>query len=425
MSISREERLRKSIEPALYKCLTIPQARRRQRRTVRTIRTRGHASVVFIVSSLPMWRAQGLYALLHADARFDVHLALYPFSSYGEAQKRQAMAELSAHCADNGLDFVDLSGEEHPGEALRRRLHPDILFYPQPYNHLYANDLDARNFPESLVCYIPYSIRTSAGEWVYRSWLNETAWRLFYASDIHRREAAEVLYNKGSNIRVTGDLLMDTLTAPAGKDVWKPQDTPKKRIIWAPHFSIVDAGMLHRDSFSWLSECMPRIAARYRDCVQFAFKPHPRLLTELYAHPDWGKEKADAYYRAWETGANTQLVTGSYVDLFKTSDAMIHDSASFTVEYHFTGKPVLFTTRDLDASLKGQNALGQAGILAHYPGRSEQDIVSFIDFVVLSGNDPKKEERAAFVASCFRPSGKGSVAQTIYQEILNGLGFNG
>ena len=424
MGASVEERLRNSLEPLLYRCLTIPQARRRQRRTVRTVRTRGHASVVFIVSSLPMWRAQGLAALLRADARFDVRLALYPFAAFDAAQKEKAMAELAAWCGGNGVDYIDLSREEHPGAALRRQFHPDILFYPQPYNGLYLNDLDARFFPDSLVCYIPYSIRTSAGEWVYRNHLNETAWRLYYPTELHRKEASAVLYNRGSNIRVTGDLIMDTLAAPAANDCWKPQDTPKKRVIWAPHFSIADTGQLHRDSFSWLSACMPRIAEQYRDRVQFAFKPHPRLLSELYAHPDWGKEKADAYYRAWEEGANTQLVTGSYVDLFKTSDAMIHDSASFTVEYHFTGKPVLFTTRDLDAAMKGQNALGQAGILAHYVGKSEQDIVSFIDDVVLTGNDPRKEARASFVASYFRPTEHASVAETVYQDILTGLGFD-
>ena len=425
MGASLEDRLRKCMEPALYKCRIIPRARKAQRRNVQAIRAHGHATVVFIISSLSMWRAQKLFALLQADARFDVSLALYPFSSFQRAQKEKAVAELTAYCVENGIPFLDLSGERHPGEALKRRLHPDILFYPQPYNFLFENDLDAAFFPESLVCYIPYSIRTSSGEWVYRGRLNEIAWRLYYASDILRKEAEHYLYGKGYNIRVTGDLMMDTLTDTDAQDVWKPQDAPKKRVIWAPHFSIVDAGQLHRDSFSWLSDCMSRIAETYQDRVQFAFKPHPRLLSELYAHPAWGKEKADAYYRRWEEGPNTQLVTGSYVDLFKTSDAMVHDSGSFSVEYHFTGKPVLFTTRDLDASLANQNELGREGIRAHYIGRDEQDIVSFIEDAVLGGRDPRKAVRTAFIDTYLRPAGNGSVAENIYHDLLSGLGFNG
>ena len=62
-----EEKLRKRIEPALYKCRVIPQARKAQECAVRAIRERGHASVVFIASSLPMWRAQKLFDLLRAD----------------------------------------------------------------------------------------------------------------------------------------------------------------------------------------------------------------------------------------------------------------------------------------------------------------------------------------------------------------------
>ena len=113
------------------------------------------------------------------------------------------------------------------------------------------------------------------------------------------------------------------------------------------------------------------------------------------------------------------------MDLFKTSDAMVHDSGSFSVEYHFTGKPVLFTTRDLDASLANQNELGREGIRAHYIGRDEQDIVSFIEDAVLGGRDPRKAVRTAFIDTYLRPAGNGSVAEIIYHDLLSGLGFNG
>ena len=411
---------RQRIERCQYRWLLLPQALLRQRRTVRAIRRRGHVRVVFLVSSLPMWRCQPLCDRLAADGRFDVSVALYPFPSYSREQQDACMKELSEYFAGKDVPFVDLSAEERPGEALKWRLDPDILFYQQPYNYLYGKDLDSPAFPDCLVCYVPYSIRTSSGTWVYRTRLNETAWRLFYPSPILRDEAASILYNKGRNIRVTGDPQMDCFSFPPQKDPWKPL-AGTKRVIWAPHFSIVDEGLMHRDSFTWLSECMLRFAAQYRDRIQFVFKPHPRLLSELCAHPDWGKEKAGAYYKAWAEGPNTQLVTGEYLDLFKTSDAMIHDSGSFSVEYPFTGKPVLFTTRDLDRSLTGQNELGCAAIRAHYPGRSEADIAAFLDDVVLGGKDPMKAERAAFVDKYLRASGRHSAAEAIYQAILDGL----
>lgn len=76
--------------------------------------------------------------------------------------------------------------------------------------------------------------------------------------------------------------------------------------------------------------------------VQMAFKPHPLLKSQLYNYSSWGKEKTDEYYAAWEFLPNAQLETNEYVDLFMTSDAMIHDCGSFTIEYHHTLKPVMY-----------------------------------------------------------------------------------
>ena len=47
----------------------------------------------------------------------------------------------------------------------------------------------------------------------------------------------------------------------------------------------------------------------------------------------------------WESLSNAQLETGKYVDLFMTSDAMIHDCGSFTIEYHYTLKPVMYLVK--------------------------------------------------------------------------------
>lgn len=414
---------RQRIEPLQYRCSILPAARRSQEACLRRIREKGEASLVFLVSSLSMWRFQELFEKLRPDPRFHVYFALYPFSSFGQEQKISAMEEIRAYCQEHEISYLELSEEEHPGVVLREKLHPDVLFYQQTYNQLYHNDLDAPFQPHSLNCYIPYSIRTSAGVWAYQNYLSETAWRLFYCADLHREEARQILYNKGRNIRVTGDCILDSLSSAPQHDVWKPQEKPKKRVIWAPHFSIVDGEFLHRDSFTWVSECMLELARKYQNQIQFAFKPHPRLLSELQKHPSWGEKRARTYYECWRNGTNTQLETGPYSDLFKGSDAMIHDSASFSVEYLFTGKPVMFTTRDVAVAVQDQNELGREGILAHYPGASQADIQSFIENAVLAGKDPMKPSRQAFCEKYFPSCGKGNTAERIYREILSGLSF--
>lgn len=421
---SLEETIRQRIEPAQYRFLIIPRARAIHRRVIRRIRENGKASVVFLVSSLPMWRFQSVYDLLESDERFSLQIAIYPFPTFSSLQKEEAMSSLRAYFKERGIAVTDLSYESSPGQALRAQLSPDILFFPQTYNYLYGNDLDIRHFTDSLNCYIPYSIRTSTGKGAYRSFFNDTAWRLFYPSELHYREAKSFLYNKGTNIRITGDPIIDLIRTSPEKQVWKPQDRVKKRVIWAPHFSIIDNGIMHRDSFTWLSECMKEIASQYQDSIQIAFKPHPRLKSELYALSGWGQEKTDSYYRFWEENANTQLETGPYLDLFKESDAMIHDCGSFSVEYLLTGKPVLFTTQDVQKSIADQNELGQQAILAHYLGATRDDIQAFIEQNVLGEEDPKRDARNAIYNNYLRLPGERSAADNIYKEIITGIGFD-
>ena len=415
--------MRSRIKALFYRFYKLPHIHWKHRSCIRRIRGIGKAKVAFLLSSLPMWRAQRVYDLLASDSRFDLRLVLYPFPNYSEEQRRSSISDLRAYCDSRALRFIDLTESPAPGAALREDFNPDIIFYPQPYNYLYNNDLDSPYFIEKLISYIPYSMHTCDEPWVFQNYLCNAAWRVFLQLDEHRDEAAEVLYNSGGNVCVVGDPMADVFAEPAQKDPWKPQRIPKKRVIWAPHFSIVNGGWMCRDSFTWMSSFMSDVAEKFQDQIQFAFKPHPRLKTELEKHPEWGPVRARDYYIRWAEGSNTQLETGPYTDLFKTSDAMIHDCGSFSVEYHFTGKPVMFVSRDINAALSGQNEMGKEGIRAHYPGFGEKEILSFMEETVLVGKDPMKPLRVAFHEKYLRPPGGRSVADNIYREILAGLKF--
>ena len=153
-----------------------------------------------------------------------------------------------------------------------------------------------------------------------------------------------------------------------------------------------------------------------------AFKPHPALLTQLYQHPEWGQERTDEYYELWRTMPNTQLEAGEFVDLFMTSDAMIHDSGSFAVEYHYSRKPVMFVSKNMKPILDTQSTFGLKAYDLHYIGKDEAGIRRFIDEVVLGGNDPLLPEREQFFRDYLLPPGGKSVAQNILDDILDSLG---
>ena len=197
----------------------------------------------------------------------------------------------------------------------------------------------------------------------------------------------------------------------------------RKRIVWAPHFSIVSKSstLPPRSNFLWMAELMVTLAKEYSDRIQIAFKPHPALLTQLYQHPEWGQQRTDSYYDLWRTMENTQLETGEFIDLFMTSDAMIHDSGSFVVEYHYTKNPAMFVSKDMKPILESLTDFGKEAHYIHYIGATEADIRHFIDDVVLAGNDPMRPQREEFFRNYLLPPGGKSVAQNVVDDIVESL----
>ena len=408
-----------------FKLVKLPHIRREQRRLTGLVKERGHAKVAFIVSTLTMWRCHRLLDLLMEDKRFSPVIVLHPFCMYEPSEQEKSVETMRSFFASQSIPFLDVSKTDSPGRYLRDHFDPDIVFYPQPYFELFGNDLDSRHFDDKLLCYVPYSLNTIAEPWPFNQRFSNVAWRLFYSTEEDRECAREVTFCKGKNVRVVGNALADSFLKEDFRPVWKPQPQAKKRVIWAPHFSIAEGGYLNRNSFLKISEEMVEIAKQYKESIQFAFKPHPRLKSMLYEHQDWGKERTDHYFEWWAESDHTQLETGNYIDLFMTSDAMMHDCASFTAEYLYSRKPVLFLSEEKEKDGQALNRLGLAAFNAHYFGSDISSIKAFLDTTVLGGEDPLKEKRDSFFKEFLLPPGGRSTGEIIYQELKDALGFEG
>lgn len=407
-----------------FRLVKLPLIRNRQRSLVNAIREKGSATVVFVVSSQSMWRGQLLLQLLEEDPRFRPVVVLYPFRRYDTPEAREESVKALRRCFDGkALPYLDLSSIQDPGQYLRNHIDPDIIFYPQPYQDLFGCDLDSVYFEDKLLCYIPYSFNIIAEPWPFNQRFNNIAWRLYYSTDDDQQCARQVTLNRGRNVRVVGNSLADLFLQGSFSHNWKQSLTSKKKVIWAPHFSLTEDGYLNRNSFLSIYDDMLDIARAYQDSIQFAFKPHPHLKSTLYDLPGWGQGRTDLYYRTWAEGDNTQLETDGFIDLFMTSDAMIHDCASFTAEYLYTKNPVLFLTNDVSKIETTLNGPGKAALHSHYHGKDRKDITAFLDDVVLGGNDPLEKERELFFQHTLQPQGDSSVAETIYNDLLHSLGF--
>ena len=119
---------------------------------------------------------------------------------------------------------------------------------------------------------------------------------------------------------------------------------------------------------------------------------------------------------------NTQLETGDYLDLFCTSDALIHDCSSFLVEYLYLNKQTMSVAPNVDEVCNSSAPFGRVSLEQHYIAVTADDIKDFIRSVVIGGNDTMRERCEAFFNKELQPVVPStSVAQTIVNEIAFSL----
>lgn len=382
--------------------------------------------VVLFAMNEAMWRYQGIYELLSQEDRFDCHIVLTVANNL-KKQQCDDLQQIRRFFRSQSIEFYDYDDKQNKAFDVKKHIDPDIVFYPQPYRNIYPPEHDFNVFSDKLLCYIPYSIIVvKEADWVYDLRFHNLAWKIYLPLKWESEMAAKVAKNKGSNVVTSGYLNLGRYLNDSATDVWKVKDHRLKRLIWAPHFSVDSerCWLKGRANFLWLSQLMLEIADQYKDLLQIAFKPHPRLKTELYDHPDWGKDKTDRYYERWNTMENTQLEMGDFVDLFMTSDAMIHDSGSFTAEYLYVNKPVAFTTKDINSLMDDHSEFGRDALKQHYVVGDEEDLRSFIDNVIIGGIDPMAQQRTEFFETVLKPNVTGTTSQFIVNDIKKSLHLN-
>lgn len=393
-----------------------------QKILVYRLKHKKRVTVVFFAMSRAMWRYQNLYELMSRNSRFNVWVVILPCTTYSAKQQNDDEIQLMEFFESKGVRYL-LGKDGGDLMDLRRTLNPDILFYPQPYNGYYPKSLSYNAFYDKLLCYVPYAFWTSTDGWSYNQPLHKVAWKLFYSTQFHREEAKRYAFRKDKNVEIVGYPNADDFLFREHINVWKKQNDNKirRRLIWAPHFTINKGGPLYQSNFLWMAEIMKKVACHYMDELQIAFKPHPRLFSELCNHKDWGISRTQQYYDFWQSMPNTQYENGDFVDLFMTSDAMIHDSSSFCVEYLYSGNPVLYIALDYERQYEEKNTLGRLALSNHYIGRNESDIWDFIKDKVINKNDPQKAAREVFISKYLMPPNDSTVSQNIIDIILDEL----
>ncbi|MDY5968848.1 MAG: CDP-glycerol glycerophosphotransferase family protein [Bacteroidales bacterium] len=366
----------------------------------------------FFLSVPGMWKSDYLFQAMRNDGRFHPYVVVCPYSVYkgfGCDEVESTLRRTQQFITEKGFECVVPRDGQGRWIDVRRKLKPDMVVFTSPYKDALPQHY-IYHYRHTLTCYVPYSVtvfKTYGSN--YDLIFHNVVGLHFVETQVHKQLAAANARNQAVNVAVTGypgtEVFFRKDYRP--RDTWKPQPPApcgerKKRVIWAPHHTIEDPSNLPLSTFLAYADDMLRLAEKHKEDLQFAFKPHQLLKFKLYEL--WGKERTDRYYRRWEEGENTQCEETSYVDLFLTSDAMVHDSGSFTAEYLYTRKPVMFLLRN-EQTRSLFSPFGALAFEQHYQGRSAEDIEHFLTEVTLQGKDSMREGRERFFEQTLVPGG--------------------
>jgi len=353
--------------------------------------------VIFLLINVDSWKLDSVYNAFKNNNRYEATVVVCPFTSKGNAFLSVEMAKSKLFCKAKEYEYF-VAYDEVTGNTIdaKQELEPDIVFFSNP-NALTSSKLLFSNFSDILTCYVPYSFRIDTlYQYSYDCKFVNSMWINFYESPMHKQLAEQYAKNKGVNVVSYGFPFMDNYIENKHlKSVWISSD--KKRIIWAPHWTIKggqDTG-LDWACFLIYHEPILSLAKEFEADIEIAIKPHPFLMETLSKEELWGRDKTVAYFDKWANMDNCHIVNGDYIDLFMSSDALIHDSGSFMTEYLALNKQVAYTVNAKDIS-KRFNEFGGKVLTGHQLIHSTQELRSFI-LNVINGDDPLSERRKEII----------------------------
>lgn len=403
----------------VYESYLIKVQPRRYEKIVERLRDKEKIKVAFFAIHSSVWKYDSLYQLMCKHPKFEPIVVVCPVVNYGFDNMLVEMVKCYDMFKEKGYNVVrtyDVAAKKYMD--VKKEINPDIIFYTNPYKGLIDDRYYITNFLDRLTCYVPYSASICSISTQFNKPLHLFVWHFFLENDLSYKIAREEMPNSAINAIPIGypslDVMLTGIYFPK-KGVWKHNQ--KYKIIWAPHHSFDLECGIHFSNFFQVSDKMLEMAEKYKDIVQFAFKPHPLLYVKLLKV--WGEDKTRGYYQQWNTGVNTQYEDSEYIDLFMTSDAMIFDSVSFIHEYLFTKKKSLFIHgNNIEEQL---NKFGIEALHCHQIGYTIDDIGAFVDGVIKETPDSLSVIKEKYFEENILPTNSNLASQNIMNVILKSL----
>ncbi|NLZ72477.1 MAG: hypothetical protein GX905_01450 [Bacteroidales bacterium] len=355
--------------------------------------------VAFLVLFDTTFPTQPVFEKMMTNELFDPYVVVIPYvassmkyqrdlynKTLQEMERRYPGRVIGAYDVENRV-YYDLGNQY------------SIVFFNNPYSWLVHPNHHIKYFTTKncLTLFANYGFAAiKFWDEVMQTDTYNLAWKVCIENESNQEYMKTVHPIKGINSIVTGYFKMDSLADE--KEILRS----RKSILICPHHTITGWAKLDISNFLRYFDLFLKLPKLYPD-IDFVFRPHPLLITKLTANKIWTQKQVDDYLKAIENTPNmTYDTTGYYLDKFVNSDAMIHDCASFMAEYLYTKKPCCYMMKTKKQTMEGLLPIGIKCINHHYHALTEEEIISFIDNVVIAGKDPLKEEREKFVETELR-----------------------
>ena len=374
------------------------------------VKKRGFIKVDFLVANLSMFACRSLVEKMQRDPRFRVRVIAIPDLRWAKTDSlkeyRKCIKDLTQIYGHDVVSQAVLNPESrYPVLVNIFEDNPEVVFYPLPYDVSYT----PYNIPYAvrsnvLPAYINYTFPCNKYcEDVFRGINYSNLWMVSLETQFQLNNYKQNGYVNGDNAVVAGYSKMDELY-----DITRSIDRIKSHtyngkiyeriIIIAPHHSLKGGynSTMHLANFLKYAEFFQELPKNFSN-ILFVFRPHPALFPLLKQDNFWGEKRLEEYLKRLQENNNVVLSEeGNYFYWFAASDAMIHDCASFTVEYLYTGKPCCYMLKSESEVGEIFDDFGKQCLDCHYHAFNEKDIVKFIEEEVLKGHDSKRNIRTKF-----------------------------
>ena len=364
-------------------------------------------NLAFMVQCPEIWiTSNPIYEAALRDERFNVSIILVPEMSFAYYVFLQDV-EYEKIYQFGHKTFGDKCIESYNPVTKEwldiKTLDLDYVFIPRPYETYLPKQYRAsaiRRFAK--VCYVSYAFPIlNDSHILYNSHFVRNANMIFceqqHSFDYVCKRFARTYKSQLQKFFYTGYPRFDMVEEHTGAEgkLWSKERSAKvKRIIWTPRWT-VDPKLGGSNFFNYKDKFIE--FAENHGNVDFILRPHPMAFDNFIAQGLITEEELQKYIERYQKSGNAVIDrTAEYLDTFYSSDVLVSDASSVTVDYLFTGNPVIYCP-----SVKESYGVPEEIMRCFYLAESFGDISRILE-EILNGKDTKKEIREKTVVALKR-----------------------